>query len=524
MKQYEKEKAGEILRISRRVSDAAAAYLARESWSPIVGAMLLSGIRPSVRWEDIPALADHKDEEPVSFRELFHSLRRSMKMPERGLDGTDVTPQSDRFQNAENILVLWDEYCRHYGDYPADISPRTFALGIRRMASEGQVHLPESQWIRAFADHYHLKDPDGFVPRSVLAQQEIQPEERQLIPKHKFGKFIAGIWVETGKGTDPDVILFRLAELIKNKGVAGTELVGEYSYRSDLRYKQENDRNSRVLRRDTLARQLRRMKERETAASAQAEPRTPSTEHIPFIKTVPVAPEDFKRFSEPEQLAEVARQLLLEGTQYVRYATLLFPDDGWGRDHAVVVGNIVRLSKLLISVATLAQIKLLDMVIMTACLAIESMIDIRYLCENLAPDLIDDYVETSSESGFAGGSWGGSDWYQRANAVGLSNTDFFNLTEAPLHLHGSWQVLDSLHLGKNESGKYFPYFQGNTSHPQALLLLGRLSLETMQGFLRHIELGEKGKNLPRAIGDLHERLAKADELSVTWLAKWEANK
>jgi len=486
--------------------------------------MLLSGIRPSVRWEDIPALVDHKDEEPVSFRELFHSLRRSMKMPERGLDGTEVQPQSDRFQNAESILVLWDEYCRHYSDYPADISPWKFTLGIRSMASEGQVHLPESQWIRAFADHYDLKNPDGFVPRSVLALQETQPEERQLIPKHKFGKFIVGIWVETGKGIDPDVILSRLAELIKNKGVAGTDLIGEYSHRSDLWYKQENDRNSRVLRRDTLARQLRRMKERDTAASAQVGPRTAPAEHIPFIKTVPVVPENFKRFSEPEQLTEVARQLLLEGMQYARYATLLCPDDGWARDHAVVVGNIVRLSKLLISVATLAQIKLLDMVIMTACLAIESMVDIRYLCENLAPDLIDDYVKRSSERGFAGDSWGGSDWRQRANAVGLSKTDFFNLTEAPLHLHGSWPVLDSLHLNKTEDGKYLPYFQGNTSHPQALLLLGRLSLETTQGFLRHIELGDKGKNLAGAIGDLHERLAKADKLSVAWLAKWEAAK
>ncbi|ONC53199.1 hypothetical protein [Burkholderia pseudomallei] len=517
-----KNQAEEQVRFSRRVSDASAAYLERESWTPIMGAMLLSGIQPSSHWTDIPALAEHQDDEPVSFLELFRSLRRSMKKAERGLDGTDVYRHMERFQNAEEILFLWDAYCKHHHNYPVDIVPRTFALGILSLAREAQIHLSEPKWIRVFADHFRLKNQDEFVPRAVLALQEVLPEERRLIPKHKFGKYIVGIWVETGRGIDPDVILARLAKMIKDGEIPGTELAAkyEYSHRSDLRYKQAADRNPRVLRRDTLARQLRRMKERESVTSPDQQAPSKQTAHIPFINTVPVELDDFKRFSQPEQLTELARRLLLEAVHYVRYATLLCPTGGWDRDHAVVVGNIVRLSRLLTSIADQARNRLLDMVIIIGCLAIESMIDIRYLCENFDPDLVDDYVKKSSANGSADGSWGGGDWRQRADAVGLSKTDFFNLAEAPLHIHGTWQILDYLHLNKTEDGKYLPDIEGNTTHPQALLLLGRLSLETTQCFLRNIELGDKGKNLLGAIEDLHKRLMEADELSSTWLARW----
>lgn len=525
MRKNLKKQADEQLRISRVISDAAASYLARESWTPITGAMLLSGIHPSSRWTEIPDLAGHQDHEPISFSEIFHSLRMSMKKPERGLDGTDVFPHSDRFKNVENILGLWDAICSDINDYPSDVSSRNFALTMWKHAHEGHVNLPEPIWIRVFVDHYDLKNPDRFVPRSVLDQREITPEERKFIPKHKFGKFIVNIWIETGKGVDPDVILARLAKTIENGAIEGTELVEQYSHRSDLRYKQASDRKPRTLYRDTLARQLRRMRARHNVASGANDHSAPTgalPDIISFIPRVPVDSTEFRRFSEPEQITELARKLMLETNQYVRFATLCFPAGGWKRDHAVVAGNVTRLSKQLLAVARLVPENLVDMVLMIGGRAIETMADIRFLCENLSPELVDDYIRNSSVNASTDGRWGGLDRLQRADAVGLRKTPFFDLADAPLHIHDTWKTVEYFHLDETQDGNYLPNLKGNTTHPQALLSLSMLSLETVLAFLQSTDRSDRIENLQGAIHDLHRRLTKADELSEAWFTGLQA--
>lgn len=258
------------------------------------------------------------------------------------------------------------------------------------------------------------------------------------------------------------------------------------------------------------------MKERDGAASAQSESSAAPNSNIPFVATVPVEPEEFRRFSEPEQLTDLAHRLIMEAVQYVRFATLLFPAGGWRRDHAVVVGNIARLSKLLQSIAWLTRDNLVDMVVFVGCQAIEAMVDIRYLCENFSVDVVNDYVQNSSHIISTDGRWGGLDRLQRADAVGLRRTVFFDLTDAPLHIHGTWKTVIRFHLDETQDGNYLPNLKGNTTHPQALLSLSMLSLETILSFMQSIDRSDRVADLEGAIRDLCRRLTKADELSGAW--------
>jgi hypothetical protein len=82
-----------------------------------MGALLLSGIRPSPRWMDVPPTEGHRDDTPVSHKELFIELLSSLKVPERGLDNERILSKSHRFKSVENILLFWDHVCSVHADY-----------------------------------------------------------------------------------------------------------------------------------------------------------------------------------------------------------------------------------------------------------------------------------------------------------------------------------------------------------------------------------------------------------------------
>jgi hypothetical protein len=113
-----------------KISEECRRYLRHESWSPIMGALLLSGIRPSPRWMDVPPTEGHRDDTPVSHKELFIELLSSLKVPERGLDNERILSKSHRFKSVENILLFWDHVCSVHADY-------------LRISDEGDRPLPQ---------------------------------------------------------------------------------------------------------------------------------------------------------------------------------------------------------------------------------------------------------------------------------------------------------------------------------------------------------------------------------------------
>lgn len=98
-------------------------YLARDSWTPIMAALLLAGIRPSSHWTDVPELEAHGDHVPVSFSDIFVRLQVTGRGWESGLDGERVNIATDRFQNAEIILRFLDQVFEYKKVYPAIFIP-----------------------------------------------------------------------------------------------------------------------------------------------------------------------------------------------------------------------------------------------------------------------------------------------------------------------------------------------------------------------------------------------------------------
>lgn len=505
-----KQQVDEQIHRSLMVSDEAKRYLSWESWTPIMGALLLSGIRPSSRWTDIPALEGHQEHEPVSQSELFRSLLSTMRKTEYGLDKEVLTPQSLRFKNAENILALWDAVCQALNDYPTEIAPKDFSVWLWRRAAEGDVHLPEPMWARVFVDHYTLKEPDWFVPRAALALHKADlMKARKLIPKHVFGEYIARAWADGA--TSVDEILASLAEMMKNGDINGVKFK-RYALKSDLVYTQDGE--ERTLNRDSFARQLRRMKGKSEASDNPPLPPVSAPDEMPFIRRIVVDPAAFSRFSSGEQFLELAVDLLLEAMQYVRLATHVRDSDGgWDRDHVVVAGNVARLWKLLRSIAVLSRVELPETVFLTAHLAIETIVDIKYLIANFNPELIEDYVNAPTQrTSVSKNGWSALDLPQKAKAIGFEHVEIFDVERATQHVHGSWLDLCALHINETDDGCYYMQRDGQTPHPRMLLVAGRHALAATRDFLLFASDTAWAKQLLKSVEDLVGRLQTADAL------------
>lgn len=499
------------------ISEETKKYLRREFWSPIMGALLVSGIRPSSRWVDVPPAEGHRDNKPVSHRDLFLELLSSSKVHEHGLDNEQISSDSHRFKSAENILLYWDHVCEARKDYPIDLPPRDFVVWLWGMNRQGNVHIPDSSWLDAFVNNYPLKDFTKFVPKGVLAWlNDSSTKARELSPKHKFGREIATARFEAKQAgdpaDDPDEILSRLAEKMNKGEVPGIKLL-KYSRKSDIRYRQEGVRGESTLRRDSFARQLRRMIAKDEASGeATGSPVSPDGEG-PYIKPVPVDSSDINRFSSNEHLTKLGRDLLGETIAYVRLAANLeVIEPGWPREAAILVGNMVRLSKLLVAIDSLVALKMTEMLALTIPLTIETMVDLKYLIANHDTRLLDSYVGNSAKIKSKDGIiWADLDLKLKAEATGFGEAYRQSLQDASSHLHGSWKDLTEYHLTAVGDEHYRAKLAWSELSPRPLPVICMLAADIAHRFCGLLAGGPGIQKLRKGMEDLHERLNIADE-------------
>lgn len=499
------------------ISNATKKYLGRESWSPIMAALLLSGIHPSTPWVDVASAEGHRDDRPISQRDLFVERLSASRRPERGLDNELILSDSLRFKCAENILLLWDQVCSEHNDYPIDLPPKEFAIWLWGMNRQGHVHIPDSFWLDAFVNNYQLKHFNKVVPTEVLTWLTAESKKAwELSPKHKFGREVAMARFEAKQAgdpsDDPDEILSRLAEMMRRGGIPGVKLL-RYSRKSDIQYRHEGKRDACTLRRDSFARQLRRMIAKEETSTDPSSSPVPSGEYFPQIKPVAISPGVINRFTSNEQLTELARDLLRETIGYVRLAaSLRVSDAGWPRDVAILVGYVVRLAKLLTSIDVLAAFKLKEALVLTIPLAIETMVDLKYLIENIDAKLVDSYVGIPAKKGSKKRTgWADLDLEQKAQATGFSDVYTDALQDAPFHLRGSWKDLTEYHLSPVGDERYRAKLSSTEPNPRPLIAVSMLAIIVIQSFSNVIASGPVIEKLQNGLKDLSGRLKIAEE-------------
>lgn len=511
-----KEAAADLIELNLRVRQKARGYLAEKSWTPITAALLLSGIEPSDRWK-IQAEKRRSVRTPVSQTHSFSKLRDSMEEPERGLDGEMVLPQSERFENARSILLLWDQICTSIDDYPAKLPSKDYVALLLDMSHQGKIHLPEPRWLAVFSNLFELKKPYAHtvIPKYIQTQLEAMVGKKPLLmPKHKLGSHVEKAWEQAvSKGeasTDPDPVLAILAAMIER----GNEIPGvqpdkdhPYSHKADLRYL--HLKKKCTLRRDSLARQLRRLNEKLRSRREMAEPPEQARVNVPFVDRVSVDETAISSFSSAEEIHQLACDMLMEVVQYLRLSCV--SPNGWGFAHAVVVGNVVRLTKLLVSINLFAATQMGDMVTLMEYLAISTVVDIKYLIVEFNADTIDKYIRYARDETLVhSGNWGKLDLLQRAKTVGLEEKFMRPLEKAPRSMHSSFDDSHSFHLRDGTDGRYEANVLGARPDPRNLLSIGMLALGVARDFVRDFVGGSQREKLRNAVEDLFERLRRVD--------------
>lgn len=148
----------ELIDFSVRLHESLRHYLDMESWTPVMGAMLLAGI---------------------------HSLPNCTEIPTDGgiaLDGTPIKGSGNMpFHEARVILKQWNDWCEDQNNYPSHMSPLEF-IGwcVDDEIKERYAVLSPFRWIDIFKDMVGY--PGSYVPFEVAlyAAKTDQPLEAIL--------------------------------------------------------------------------------------------------------------------------------------------------------------------------------------------------------------------------------------------------------------------------------------------------------------------------------------------------------
>jgi len=253
----------------------------------------------------------------------------------------------------------------------------------------------------------------------------------------------------------------------------------------------------------------------------------------PEITPIEIRMDEIEKFNKEWDFTKLSFDLLREATQYSAIAACAVPAScgGWDKDHAVLCGLMIRISKLLHGVLGYGAEDRREIVMILARCAFETIVNVRYLLRNFNSETLysfrkyslrhekqlrDEIISNiedqngqvlniegrmlaSIDSAFqaAGISpddinpndrkgWGGKSIYGRAKDVGMER-HYLALFGGSSHaVHGNWQDLMDHHL-EEKGGIYYPKVDFNRSRPQYFQALSIVVIETIRDYFDFID-------------------------------------
>lgn len=144
----------ERITLTLQLRDALRQYMDMESWTPVMGAMLLAGIRPEAGCIALP------------------------KDGGVSLDGVVIKGSANRhFSDARWILKAWHVRCEDDQHFPTEVSPLSFiAWCIEDQVQEEYATLSPFVWIDVFKSFVGLVSQSDFIDFEVAEHAEKSAE------------------------------------------------------------------------------------------------------------------------------------------------------------------------------------------------------------------------------------------------------------------------------------------------------------------------------------------------------------
>ena len=254
----------------------------------------------------------------------------------------------------------------------------------------------------------------------------------------------------------------------------------------------------------------------------------------------------------------VAHGLLREAAQLAVLAAglTLEDDEAWDRDEAILVGHLVRMSKLLRWLLEELGRDRADLFFVALRMTGECIINLRYLLRYQSMALSSSYVHQSLQTDLAledtiraniesrdGDTWpiehrmldsierdrtragvkrsdipekrirnfGGKNLYEKAEAMELGGVYQAVFGGPSRMVHGGWKDLTMHHLEAVDDGRFQPRLETPSPSIQPVYAIGVLTCEALADYFRHFEHPELRPVLDR-VDEVYERLVAANKL------------
>ncbi|MEX3930358.1 hypothetical protein AB4Y32_00840 [Paraburkholderia phymatum] len=270
----------EIIDFNLKVEIEAKYFYGFATWTPVMGALLMSGIVPTDHWRKVLDSAESANKS-ASFwtdqlRRLIYELWENdgtgaETIPERnrkhlrGLDGeTQATTASTRFQNAHRVLRHWGEKCEDEGQYLSEVEPVIFVAWLEELCLYDEILFFDRTWLDAFLKLHGLGATKIVLPASVVESFLKVTDIGDDGGWHPLGSDILKAQREAiSRGSDPyaiEIIFPIVSRILDDRGAIN---------RSSEKYESGRvlpvtleDGGPYVLKRDSLRVQLGRLKSR----------------------------------------------------------------------------------------------------------------------------------------------------------------------------------------------------------------------------------------------------------------------
>ncbi|EMH2961691.1 hypothetical protein V6G44_003474 [Burkholderia multivorans] len=529
MRDRTRERFHQMLDATTSVYDSIGRCLAKPEWTPIQGALMLSGIWPSSHWIESDSVDRQPTTAPISHRETFEKLLSELRRPENGLDKEPVPSNSSRFRNARGILAFWDHCCEHQSQYFHDVNSKEFTEFLAKEHRKGNFFIPEPNWLELFAEKCGVNSRTTIVPSVVheLFSSNSQSNEN-LIPKHRLRDVILKAWISAKAdgcaSNNTDQVLIRIKRIIEAGEAKGLKLI-RYDKKIGIEYQETDSGKVYTLLRDSLARQLRRMIARQPTAESIRDPRlslTATIDGFPYIRRTIVDSDLIGELSPNTKLIQLACDFTIESSRYIQLSSnLQVSKDDHIMKHAIIIGNLTKLWKLLVATDILAAHKTTEALATLMPPIFETIVDIKYLATHATPELVSSYIERNPADKLNNKeSWNSLSLEFKARSVDfgdLYDQAFGDSDDLALN---PWEHLTRYHLAL-DGDAYRAKLSWAELDPSPLLTLNKYSLNATMTFVNTFSNVPFIEELRRRISDLHSRILAAQEIFEQYMyTRW----
>lgn len=255
----------EIIDFNLRVDIKAKYFYRFKTWTPIMGALLLTGIDPPADWRN--SFEQFENSTGHSLVERFDALMKKLSeknsKPLSGLEGEFLTT-SERIQQARKVLWEWNDKCEDDGNSPSEIDPVEFVAWLEEVCRCEEISFFDRTWLDVFLRLHRLEPRNTILPANVMKSFQKVTDIGDDGGRHALGSDILQAQLQAKSNcTDPydiDVIFLLMSHILDERG-AIDRLHDKYVPGKILPVKLDDERNY-LLVRNSLRVHLNRLKEK----------------------------------------------------------------------------------------------------------------------------------------------------------------------------------------------------------------------------------------------------------------------